>query len=171
MIAAFRKGLSETGYLEGKNVGFEYAWADDHYDRLPALAAKLIERRVNVILAAATPSAMAAKSATSNIPIVFAIGGDPVRTGLVSSLNSPGGNVTGAAHINVDTAPKRLELLHEILPALGLLTNPTNPLAPSVERGVKAAADALGEKTSHNSSFSLIRAAALVSCDFEAIAA
>ena len=149
MIAAFRKGLSETGYLEGKNVDFEYAWADDHYDRLPALAAKLIERRVNVILAAATPSAMAAKSATSNIPIVFAIGGDPVKTRLVSSLNSPGGNVTGAAHINVDTAPKRLELLHEILPgrnSLGLLTNPTNPLTPSVERGVRAAADALGIK-------------------------
>jgi putative ABC transport system substrate-binding protein len=147
MITAFRKGLSETGYLEGKNVRFEYAWADDHYDRLPALATKLTERRVNVMLAAATPSALAAKSATSTIPIVFAIGGDPVRTGLVSSLNSPGGNVTGAAHINVDTAPKRLELLHELLPgrnSLGLLTNPTNPLAPSVESAVKAAAEALG---------------------------
>ncbi|WP_283842157.1 ABC transporter substrate binding protein [Bradyrhizobium altum] len=105
MIAAFRKGLGETGYFEGRNVGFEYAWADDHYDRLPALATKLTERRVSLILAAATPSALAAKSATSTIPIVFAIGGDPVRTGLVTSLNSPGGNVTGAAHINVDTAP------------------------------------------------------------------
>ncbi|WP_439400446.1 ABC transporter substrate-binding protein (plasmid) [Bradyrhizobium sp. PMVTL-01] len=147
MIAAFRKGLSEAGYLEGKNVGFEYAWADDHYDRLPALATKLIERQVNVILAAATPSALAAKLATTTIPIVFAIGGDPVRTGLVTSLNSPGGNVTGAAHINVDTAPKRLELLHELLPSrnsLGLLTNPANPLTPAVESGVKAAAGALG---------------------------
>jgi putative tryptophan/tyrosine transport system substrate-binding protein len=96
-----------------KEVGFEYAWADDHYDRLPELAGKLVERRVTVILAAATPSALAAKSATSTIPIVFAIGGDPVRTGLVNSLNSPGGNVTGAAYVNVDTAPKRLELLHE----------------------------------------------------------
>ena len=146
MVTAFRKGLSEAGYLEGKNVGFEYAWADDHYDRLPELAGKLVERRVTVILAAATPSALAAKSATSTIPIVFAIGGDPVRTGLVNSLNNPGGNITGAAH--VDTAPKRLELLHELLPgrSLGLLTNPTSPLTPSVETGVKTAAEALGVK-------------------------
>ena len=148
MVAAFRKGLSEVGYLEGKNVGFEYAWADDHYDRLPELAGKLVERRVTVILAAATPSALAAKSATSTIPIVFAIGGDPVRTGLVNSLNNPGGNITGAAHVNVDTAPKRLELLHELLPgrSLGLLTNPANPSTPSVETGVKTAAEALGVK-------------------------
>ena len=148
MVATFRKGLSEVGYLEGKNVGFEYAWADDHYDRLPELAGKLVERRVAVILAASTPSALAAKSATSTIPIVFAIGGDPVRTGLVNSLNNPGGNITGAAHVNVDTAPKRLELLHELLPgrSLGLLTNPTSPLTPSVETGVKTAAEALGIK-------------------------
>src|SRR5882672_229095 len=148
MVAAFRKGLSEAGYLEGKNVRFEYAWADHHYDRLPELAGKLVERRVTVILAAATPSALAAKSATSTIPIVFAIGGDPVRTGLVSSLNSPGGNITGAAHVNVDTTRKRLELLHELLPgsSLGLLTNPTNPLTPSVEADVKTAAEALGVK-------------------------
>jgi putative ABC transport system substrate-binding protein len=148
MVAAFRKGLGEAGYFEEKNVGFEYAWADDHYDRLPELANKLVERRVTVILAAATPSALAAKSATSTIPIVFAIGGDPVRTGLVNSLNSPGGNITGAAHVNVDTAAKRLELLHELLPgsSLGLLTNPTNPVTPSVETGVKAAAEALGVK-------------------------
>jgi putative tryptophan/tyrosine transport system substrate-binding protein len=138
----------KRAFSKEKNVGFEYAWADDHYDRLPELAGKLLERRVTVILAAATPSALAAKSATSSIPIVFAIGGDPVRTGLVSSLNSPGGNITGAAHVNVDTAPKRLELLHELLPGspLGLLTNPTNPLTPSVETGVKTAAEALGVK-------------------------
>ena len=147
MIAAFRIGLAETGYLEGKNVGFEYAWADDHYDRLPALATKLTERPVKLILAAATAAALAAKSATSTIPIVFAIGGNPVRTGLVTSLNRPGGNVTGAAHMNVDTAPKRLELLHELLPnenLLGLLTNPTNPVTPSIEDDVRAAAEALG---------------------------
>src|SRR5947207_1874761 len=87
MIAAFSKGLSEAGYLEGKNVSFDYAWANDRYDRLPALASGLVERRVSVILAASTPSAIAAKSATTTIPIVFAIGGDPVRTGLISSLN------------------------------------------------------------------------------------
>src|SRR5262249_21835649 len=147
MVAAFRNGLNETGYVEGKNVSFEYAWADNHYDRLPALAAGLTQRGVKVILAAATPSALAAKSATSIIPIVFAIGGDPVRTGLVSSLNSPGGNITGAAHVNVDTAPKRLELLHELLPgSLALLTNPTSPLTLSIETGVKTAAGALGVK-------------------------
>jgi ABC-type uncharacterized transport system substrate-binding protein len=148
MIAAFRKGLNETGYVEGKNVGFESVWADNHYDRLPVLATRLIERRVNIIMAAATPSALAAKSATSTIPIVFAIGGDPVRTGLVGSLNNPGGNVTGAAHVNVDTAPKRLELLRELVPGrpLGLLTNPSSPLTLSVEGAVEAAAQALDVK-------------------------
>jgi putative ABC transport system substrate-binding protein len=147
MLDAFRKGLSEAGYVEGKNVSFAYAWADDHYDRLPSLAAELARRGVNVILAASTPSALAAKATTSTIPIVFAIGGDPVRTGLVSSLNRPGGNITGAAHVNVDTAQKRLELLHELVPSkstLGLMTNPTNPLAQSVETEVKAAAITLG---------------------------
>lgn len=147
MIAAFRQGLSEAGYVEGRNVSFDYAWADGHYDRLPALAAELARHGVNVILAASTPSALAAKAATSTIPIVFAIGGAPVRTGLVSSLNRPGGNLTGAAHINVDTAKKRLELLHELVPhrtSLGLMTNPSNPLANSVEAEVRAAAEALG---------------------------
>jgi putative tryptophan/tyrosine transport system substrate-binding protein len=100
--------LSEAGYLEGKNVSFDHAWANDQYDRLPALASGLVGRRVNVILAASTPSAIAARSATTTIPVVFAIGGDPVRSGLVSSLNRPGGNLTGAAHIDVDTAAKRL---------------------------------------------------------------
>ena len=118
MIAAFRKGLSEAGYLEGTNVSFDHAWANDQYDRLPAIAAR---------------------SATTTIPVVFAIGGDPVRTGLVSSLNRPGGNLTGAAHINVDTAAKRLELVHELVPdkkSFGLLLNPSNPLASSIETAV-----------------------------------
>jgi len=147
MMAAFRKSLGEAGYIEGRNVTIEYRWADDQYERLPALAADLVNRQVSVIVAATTPAALAAKPATKTIPIVFAIGGDPVRTGLVDSLNRPGSNLTGAAHLNVDTAPKRLELLHELLPAakvIGLLLNPTNPLAESVATAVQAAAVSLG---------------------------
>jgi putative ABC transport system substrate-binding protein len=147
MIAAFWKSLGEAGYVEGQNVSVEYLWADDQYDRLPALAVDLVRRQVNVIVAAATPAALAAKPATKTIPIVFAIGGDPVRTGLVDSLNRPGGNLTGAAHINVETAPKRLELLHELMSAekvIGLLVNKTNPVTESVVADVQAAAASLG---------------------------
>jgi putative tryptophan/tyrosine transport system substrate-binding protein len=147
MIAAFRKSLGEAGFVEGQNVKIEYLWADEHYDRLPALAADLVRRQVNVIVAATTPAALALKPATATIPIVFAIGGDPVRTGLVDSLSRPGGNLTGAAHINVEIAPKRLELLHELMPktkVAGLLVNPTNPLAKSVVPAVQAAAASLG---------------------------
>jgi putative tryptophan/tyrosine transport system substrate-binding protein len=147
MIAAFRKSLGEAGFVEGRNVKIEYVWADEQYDRLPALAADLVRRQVNVIVAATTPAALALKPATVTIPIVFAIGGDPVRTGLVESRNRPGGNMTGAAHINVETAPKRLELLHELTPkekVVGLLVNPTNPLARSVVPAVQAAASLLG---------------------------
>jgi len=149
MIAAFKKSLAETGFVEERNVRIEYVWADEHYDRLPALAADLVGRPVNVIVAATTPAALALKPATATIPIVFAIGGDPVRTGLVESLSRPGGNLTGAAHINVEIAPKRLELMHELLPSekiMGLLLNPTNPLAASVSIEVTKAADALGIK-------------------------
>jgi putative tryptophan/tyrosine transport system substrate-binding protein len=149
MIATFRKALSETGFIEGQNVRIEYRWADEHYDRLPALANELVRDQVALILAASTPAALAVKTVTKTIPIVFAIGGDPVRTGLVESLSHPGGNITGAAHINVETAPKRLELLHELLPSLqivGLLINPTNPLARPVEEGVQTAASSLGLK-------------------------
>ncbi|WP_198026675.1 ABC transporter substrate-binding protein [Bradyrhizobium sp. ARR65] len=146
MIATFLKGSSEAGYIQGQSVTFEYAWADHHYERLPMLVSELVERQVKVILAASTPSALAAKLATSTIPIVFAIGGDPVGTGLVGSLSRPDSNVTGAAHRNVDTAPKRLELLHELLPggtSFGLLTNPNNTLTASVERAVRTAAEVL----------------------------
>jgi putative ABC transport system substrate-binding protein len=147
MIAEFRKSLGEAGFVEGQNVKIEYVWADEQYDRLPALAADLVRRQVSVIVAATTPAALALKPATATIPIVFAIGGDPVRTGLVNSLSRPGGNLTGAAHINVETAPKRLELLHELMPkekVAGLLVNPTNPLAKSVVPAVQAAAGTLG---------------------------
>lgn len=147
MFATFRKALGEIGYVDGQNVKIEYAWADEHYDRLPALATSLISRHVNVLVAASTPAALALKPATTTIPIVFAIGGDPVRTGLVESLSRPGGNLTGAAHINVETAPKRLELLHELLPAekvMGLLVNPANPIAGPVSEEVRSAAAALG---------------------------
>jgi putative tryptophan/tyrosine transport system substrate-binding protein len=149
MIATFRKALGETGFIEGQNVRIEYRWADEQYDRLPALANQLVRDRVALILAASTPAALAVKLATKTIPIVFAIGGDPVRTGLVESLSRPGGNITGAAHINVETAPKRLELLHELLPAqqiVGLLINPTNPLGGPIEEGVQTAASSLGLK-------------------------
>ena len=147
MIAAFRNSLGKAGYVEGQNVAIEYLWADDQYERLPALAADLVRRQVNVIVAATTPAALAAKRATKTIPIVFAIGGDPVGTGLVDSISRPGNNLTGAAHINVDTAPKRLELMHELVPAekvIGLLLNPTNPLTKSVATAVQAAASSLG---------------------------
>jgi putative ABC transport system substrate-binding protein len=147
MIAAFKKSLGEAGYVDGQNVKIEYLWADEQYDRLPALAAELVHRQVSLILAATTPAAIAAKPVTQTIPIVFAIGGDPVRTGLVASLSRPGGNLTGAAHINVETAPKRLELVHELMPAakvVGLLLNPTNPVTPSVAATVQVAAGSLG---------------------------
>lgn len=147
MLANFRKALGEAGYVDGQNVKIEYAFADEHYDRLPALARNLAGHQVNVLVAASTPAALALKSATSTIPIVFAIGGDPVRTGLVDSLSRPGSNVTGAAHINVETAPKRLELLHELMPTekrMGLLINPANPMASTVSEEVRTAAKALG---------------------------
>jgi putative ABC transport system substrate-binding protein len=147
MIAEFRKSLAEAGYVEGRNITIEYLWADDQYERLPTMAADLVRRQVSVIVASTTAAALAAKPATMTIPIVFAIGGDPVRTGLVDSLNRPGGNLTGAAHLNVEVAPKRLELLHELMPMVNvaaLLVNPKNPLAEAVSTGVQAAARALG---------------------------
>jgi len=147
MLEVFRKALGEAGFVDGRNVRIEYAWANEQYDRLPTLAAELVKRQVALIFAATTPAALAAKPATGTIPIVFAIGGDPVRTGLVESLSHPGGNLTGAAHINVETTPKRLELLHELMPAektVGLVVNGSNPLTPSVVAAVEAAARPLG---------------------------
>jgi putative ABC transport system substrate-binding protein len=144
--AAFRQGLSETGYLEGRNVLVEYRWAEGHYDRLPVLMADLLRRQVSVI-AANTPAAPVAKAATTTIPIVFLTAADPVAAGFVASLNRPGGNLTGVAVLNVEIGPKRLELLHELVPAatvMGLLVNPTNPNAEPQLIGLQAAARTLG---------------------------
>jgi putative ABC transport system substrate-binding protein len=146
-IAAFRRGLVETGYVEGQTVTIEYRFANEQYDRLPELAADLIRRRAAVIVASGDIAAFAAKAATNNIPIVFFSGGDPVRTGLVASLNRPGGNVTGVTTFSVDLVPKRLELLHELLPnaaVIALLMDQNNADGASQLREVQEAARRLG---------------------------
>jgi putative tryptophan/tyrosine transport system substrate-binding protein len=146
IVAAFHKGMSETGYAEGRNLLVEYRWAKGHYDGLPALAADLVHREVTVI-AANTPAAPVAKAATTSIPIVFVTASDPVASGLVVSLSRPDGNLTGVALLNVEIAAKRLELLHELVPnatVMGLLINPANPNAEAQTRDIQAAAHTLG---------------------------
>src|SRR5580704_1861637 len=148
-VDAFRKGLNDTGYVEGKNVTIEYRWADGQNDRMPGMAADLVHLQVSVIVTpGTTPGALAAKAATTAIPIIFSIGADPVAAGLVNTLNRPGGNVTGVTTLGVEVAPKRLEVLHEIVPAasiFALIVNPTNPvLATALARDAEAAARALG---------------------------
>jgi putative ABC transport system substrate-binding protein len=142
--AAFRRGLQEAGYVVGQNVAIEYRWAEQQIDRLPAMAADLVKRHVTVIAAVTTPGALAAHGATTTIPIVFETGSDPVRLGLVVNLNRPGGNVTGVANLIVEVAPKRLELLHELLPTanvMALLVNPADrALAQAQAREVLSAA-------------------------------
>jgi putative ABC transport system substrate-binding protein len=143
-LAAFHQGLGETGYIEGHNAAIEYRWAEGSYDRLPALAADLVHRKVDVIATVGTPSALAAKSATSTIPIVFSVG-DPVGNGLVASLARPGGNLTGISILTVELMPKRLELLSELAPQAGviaLLVNPNNAIAERIMRDVQEAAHA-----------------------------
>ena len=148
-LGTFRQGLSETGYVEGRNVKIDYRWADGQNDRLPGLAADLVRHQVNVIVApASTPAALAAKAATATIPIVFQIGSDPVVAGLVASLARPGGNVTGVANLNTELGPKRLELLRELVPTakiVALLVNPTSSfITESISRDLQSTARTLG---------------------------
>src|SRR5262245_40842311 len=150
LLAAFRQGLKDRGFVEGQNVAIEYRFAGNRNEQLPALAADLVHRQVTVIVATTAVAALAAKAATRTIPIVFEMGGDPVRFGLVVSLNRPGGNVTGVTQLNAVVAPKRLELLHELLPTatvMGLLIDPTDPANAETTTGdLQAASRSLGLK-------------------------
>ena len=147
-LRAFHQGLNEAGFVEGRNVTIEYRWADGHNDRFPALADDLVRRRVNVIAATGSPAALAAKAATMTIPIAFYTAVDPVEAGLVASLNRPGGNLTGVTSLSGELGPKRLELLHELIPAakvLAALVNPTSPVvAETLSRDLQAAARTRG---------------------------
>jgi putative ABC transport system substrate-binding protein len=148
VVAAFRQGLTEVGYVEGQSIAIEYRWAEGQYDRLPALAADLVRRQVAVIATSSTIAALAAQAATRMIPIVFEIGFDPVTVGLVASLNRPGGNLTGVTNMGVEVGSKQLQLLHELVPTatrIALLINPTNrAVSEAVTRDVQSAADKLG---------------------------
>ena len=146
-VAVFLDGLREAGYTDGGNVRIEYRWADGIYDRLPAMAADLVHRHVSVIAAVTTPAAVAARAATTTIPVVFTIIGDPIGLGLVPSLSRPGGNMTGATQLNVEVGPKLLELLHETIPAaasIAVLVNPTNPNTQTVLKDLQGAAHTRG---------------------------
>jgi putative tryptophan/tyrosine transport system substrate-binding protein len=148
LVTTFQRGLKENGYVEAENVTIEYRWADGQYDRLPSLAADLVRRQVAVIVAAGSPApALAAKAATAAIPIVFALGADPVQFGLVPSLNRPGGNVTGVAFLSAGLGEKALGLIHELVPSAtvgAMLVNPNNPNADSVTRNARETARSLG---------------------------
>jgi putative tryptophan/tyrosine transport system substrate-binding protein len=174
-LPAFAQGLKEEGYIEGQNVAIEYRWAGDHEDRLPVLAAELVHREVTVIAAGGTPASVAAKVATATIPIVFETASDPVTLGLVTSLNRPGGNLTGVTNLNVEVGQKRLELLRELMPAATNIAVLVNPSAPALTEqfmgNLQAAAPALGMQlhvvqasTDHDldTVFAALRADALV---------
>jgi putative tryptophan/tyrosine transport system substrate-binding protein len=147
--AAFRRGLSDVGYVEGQNVSVEYHWITDRYDALPAMAADLVQRQATVIFALGPPAVLAAKTASGTVPIVFVTGADPLKFGFVASFNKPGGNITGIWMVLTALAEKRLQLLHELLPKaelIGLLINPTSPVAEPQTREAQAAAHVLGVK-------------------------
>jgi putative tryptophan/tyrosine transport system substrate-binding protein len=149
ILTAFSRGLAEAGFVEHQNVAIEFRWAGGQYDRLPPLAADLAARQVAVIVTNSTPGVLAAKAATSSIPIVFLVGADPVQYGLVSSLNRPGSNVTGVSILSNALAPKQLELLHELAPKVGsvaFLINPDNPVSTSDVTALQAAAGAIGQQ-------------------------
>lgn len=152
VLRAFQEGLGEHGYFEGKNVEFEYRWAEGRYDRLPELAIELAVRQVNVIAATGgDPSPLAAKLASTTIPVVFTMGGDPIKAGLVTSLNRPGGNITGSTLMGVELGPKRLELIRQLIPkatTISFLVNPNFPQTASEVQEVEAGAHALGIKIS-----------------------
>jgi putative tryptophan/tyrosine transport system substrate-binding protein len=146
-VAGLRQGLNEAGYVEGRNLSVENRWAQNQFDRLPALAADLIQRQVAVIVTPGPPSSLAAKGATKSIPVVFVVGADPVQVGLVASLNRPGGNLTGFSQISGELGAKGIEILHELLPstaAFGFLVNPRNSIAELTMRDVLVAAHAIG---------------------------
>jgi putative ABC transport system substrate-binding protein len=144
---AFRQGLGEAGYVDGRNVAIEFRWAEEQFDRLPTLAADLVRHRVAVMAVAGIPGALAAKAATATIPIAFMMGGDPVGLKLVASLNRPGGNLTGLVTLSLDLGSKRLELAHELVPSsaiIAALINPTNPIAETESRNLQVTARKLG---------------------------
>jgi putative ABC transport system substrate-binding protein len=147
LVAGFQQGLKETGYVEGQNVAIEYRWAEGHNDRLPGMAADLVRRKVNVVAALTTPAALAAEAATTTIPIIFDTAGDPVRLGLVASLNRPGRNVTGVAWLGSELVAKRLGLLRDLIPKvtlIGLLVNPNDPRMKTQTKDMQEAAHGLG---------------------------
>ena len=158
-VQAFRQGLSEAGLVEGRNVAIQYRWDDEgRYDRLPVMAADLVKQPVAVLFASPVPAAVAAKGATTTVPIVFAIGSDPIEAGLVDSINHPGANVTGATFLSVELGAKRLELLRDLVPkveSIGLLVNPNNPNAAPQIKHLQSATDRLGLK------LTVLRAASL----------
>jgi len=148
-LPMFRRAFAEAGFVEGQNVAIEYRFADNQYDRLPALAAELVSRAVNIIVAASLPAALAAKAATTSVPIVFSSGGDPVEQGLVASLNRPSGNVTGVSTFGVALVPKRLQLLLDVAPAtrlVAVLVNPGNARSDLEIAEIEAAAQAVGQR-------------------------